>query len=158
MMWPENETMTGWRKWFLKNRTEEECWEFRMNNTPRGYSRMRTVSLYGERRHYVYGHRFFWAVSNGRWPEKGEIVRHTCDNPPCVNPKHLEIGTQVDNMRDRDMRGRSGVSKLSEQDVLDIRADHATGQANAQDLAERYGVVPGTIRCVIQRKTWKWVN
>ena len=51
-------------------------------------------------------HVFAWFFANGRWPEQGEVVRHDCDNPPCVNPAHLQIGTKADNERDKVARGR----------------------------------------------------
>ncbi len=47
-----------------------------------------------------------WSFANGRWPIPGEVVRHTCDNPPCCNPEHLLIGTKRDNEQDKVRRGR----------------------------------------------------
>lgn len=55
-------------------------------------------------------HRLSYEVYNGIIPE-GMVVRHTCDNPPCINPKHLLVGTNADNVRDRVSRGRSAVGK-----------------------------------------------
>lgn len=51
-------------------------------------------------------HRFSWALHNGGYPDAGLVVRHKCDNPVCVNPKHLEVGTQKDNVADMVDRGR----------------------------------------------------
>lgn len=53
-------------------------------------------------------HRLSWALHNGPIPD-GAVIRHRCDRPACVNPNHLEIGSQADNVRDRDERGRTVV-------------------------------------------------
>lgn len=54
----------------------------------------------------VYVHRVVWEMVNGRAPKPGEEVRHSCDNPPCFNPRHLLIGSRADNMRDAAERKR----------------------------------------------------
>ena len=66
----------------------------------------RTQKGYGWVRRHVYAHRDAWAKAHGPIP-KGLEVRHKCDNPPCINIEHLEIGTRADNMRDMMERGRS---------------------------------------------------
>lgn len=95
-------------------------------------------------------YQFFW----GDIPE-GLEVRHKCDNPPCVNPDHLETGTHSENMIDRSSRGRAK-STLNEKSVRDIRERFEQGET-AETLAENYGVTPSNIYLVVTRKTWKWV-
>lgn len=56
-------------------------------------------------------HRYAWALANVRLPTSLEVVRHKCDNPPCVNPAHLEIGLQVDNVADMIDRGRANFTR-----------------------------------------------
>jgi hypothetical protein len=86
------------------------------------------------------------------------IVRHTCDNPACVNPAHLVLGTQADNMRDAAERGRmaSGErhyrSRLTQAQVLEIRA--LAGHPRCK-VATRFAVSPGTIRAIQDGRTWK---
>lgn len=96
------------------------------------------------------------------------VLRHSCDNPPCVNPAHLQPGTHADNAHDmfrrgRDWRGarprgeRHGMSKLSAPDVLAIRAGHAAGQ-EVSVLARQYDIHPRTVRSVVSRRTWQWLE
>jgi hypothetical protein len=89
----------------------------------------------------------------------GKVVRHTCDNPACVNPEHLVLGTQLDNIADRQSRGRQArgtthaSNKLKEEDVLAIRA----AKDDIKALAVRYNVTPQTIGAIINRVTWKHI-
>jgi hypothetical protein len=96
---------------------------------------------------------------------KGMHVRHRCDNPACVNPEHLELGTHADNMRDMAERGRSRplkgeqnkASKLTAQQVAEIRSRYIPGdRANgSRALAREYGVGHRGILNVIHQITWK---
>jgi len=87
----------------------------------------------------------------------GHHVLHSCDNRLCCNPDHLRTGTNADNMTDRNSRGRQalgsnhGSAKLTEQDVLEIRAIRGMTQ---QAIAERYGVSHQNINNIIHRKLW----
>lgn len=83
----------------------------------------------------------------GRPVSPGMLACHTCDNPKCCNPAHLFVGTHLDNHRDREAKGRGrrlfGLAhphgKLSDTDVLDIRAAFARGERQC-DLAAFYNV------------------
>jgi hypothetical protein len=111
-----------------------------------------------------------WLFRYGPIPE-GLHVCHHCDNPPCVNPAHLFLGTRSDNMRDMVAKGRhvastnpgtmargsrQGLSKLTEQDVADIRERYAPG--NGVVLAREYGVHPRTIMRAVNGFTWGHVK
>ncbi len=78
------------------------------------------------------------------------VVRHYCDNPPCIEETHLLPGTQQDNMDDRRVRGKYGVVPAELQDV--IRSRYAGGGVKMIALAEEYGVSLTTIHRVIRRK------
>jgi len=90
-------------------------------------------------------------------------VLHRCDNPPCINPSHLFIGTQADNNADMKRKGRMnpglvhgeshGGSKLKSEDVLQIRAS----EKSPNELAKIYGVSRRQIRDVKARKSWKHI-
>ncbi len=109
----------------------------------------------GRRR--VYAHRLAFAMGHGVDPA-GLVVRHKCDNPPCVNPEHLELGTIGDNMRDK---GRTGVhkgvnnpkAKLTEDDVMDIRSLLVLGFGCAE-IGRNFNVSDVTIGLIKRNETW----
>jgi hypothetical protein len=109
-------------------------------------------------------HRFAWAIANDRDP--GELlVCHRCDNPPCVNPAHLFLGTHLDNNRDAAAKGRlrgphwtrHNRVALTPDVVREIRQRIAAGET-IKGTARRIGVVPGTIYAVLSGLTWKHVS
>lgn len=83
-----------------------ECWVWLGARDARGYGRLR------RRGRYVKAHRYVWTITNGEIPE-GLFACHHCDNPPCVRPDHLFLGTQSDNARDMVAKGRSASGALS---------------------------------------------
>ncbi|WP_328336805.1 hypothetical protein [Streptomyces violaceus] len=91
------------------------------------------------------------------------VVRHSCDNPPCVNPAHLSTGTKADNSADMVARGRSprgsrsGASKLTERQVAEIRVRQAAGELH-RVLAAEYGISRVTITNIVTGKTWRHVT
>ena len=103
-------------------------------------------------------HRFSYQVEHGEIP-RGLVVRHQCDTPSCVNPNHLVLGTQRENVLDSVRRGRANrakgsalsQSKLTEDDVAEIRKTAASDC----EIARRFGVHHSTIRNIRIRKTWK---
>lgn len=95
---------------------------------------------------------------------KGLIIRHECDNRRCVEPLHLRVGTQSDNVADMMARGRNSppprmpggihpMAKLSYEDVAAIRRARLNGAKNT-DLARTYNVTPTTIGHIVNGKTW----
>lgn len=120
---------TGWTV------TGTGCWEWDGSRRPTGYG---VVSMGQQRLEYV--HRVSWRVYRGAIPA-GMFVCHRCDNPPCLNPEHLFLGTLQDNNADMLAKRRNVTPppKLSEADVRDIRAARMSGVPGAE-LAVRYGV------------------
>ncbi len=90
-----------------------------------------------------------------------KCVCHTCDNPKCVNPNHLFLGTYLDNFEDMKNKKRSACgiknfkAKLTEKEVLQIRRLHR--KLNIKELIDIYEVDESTIRRVIKRETWKHI-
>jgi len=95
----------------------------------------------------------------------GDCVLHSCDNPTCVNPKHLRSGTQIENIADMVSKGRNnspsgedhGRSKLNTADVLTIRKLHVEGRST-KGIAADFHVARSTIQFVIERKTWRHIS
>lgn len=133
-----------------------DCWE---------WIGSRNRSGYGNVRHNGKGakaHRVSWEMAYGPIP-KGLHVRHLkCDNPPCVRPEHLALGTVAANMRDRDSKGRrrppggerNGMAKLTAAQVADIRAIYSRQEANQRELAERFAVGSTTISEIVRGAAW----
>jgi hypothetical protein len=105
-------------------------------------------------------HRYSWERTKGNIAA-GLCICHRCDNPPCVNPDHLFLGTHADNVADRDAKGRrpapkgvvNGMAKLSEDDVRYIRSVPKRYGRN-KALAEKFGVSTGQISYILRRKNW----
>lgn len=97
-------------------------------------------------------HRAAYSLCNGPIPP-GACVMHTCDKPACVNPSHLVLGTQLDNMRDRKGKGRYARAsvKLTLDQVKEIRAS----TESIASFAKRFGVRNYTIACIRKGVTWK---
>ncbi len=90
-------------------------------------------------------------------------VLHTCDNPKCVNPRHLFLGTHRDNMKDmstktRAVRGRDHYNvKLQETEVLDIRKKYKEEGKTYQELAKEYGVAHSQVGFIVTKTSWKHI-
>lgn len=111
----------------------------------------------------VRAHRFAWTLEHGDIPE-GLSVLHSCDNPSCVRPSHLFLGTQQDNVDDCIKKGRKRVprgeshhlAKLTAKQVHEIR-ERVSGGALQQDIAKVYGVTEMCISRIVRRKSWKHI-
>lgn len=139
-----------WAK--VDKRGPDECWPWLASTTPFGYGQIRR----GNR--MPHAHRVAYALTFG--PILGGLhVCHRCDNPPCVNPAHLFLGTNRDNSMDRHNKGRtasgekSGHARLKADDVLAIRAS----TESAAVLASRYGVNAMHISGIRRGKCWRTV-
>ena len=92
-------------------------------------------------------------------------VLHRCDVPLCVNPDHLFLGTQIDNISDRDRKLRHralqgelhGNAKLSETDVLEIRRLAKERSVPQKQIAARFGIHVGTVESIVGRRAWRHI-
>lgn len=107
-------------------------------------------------------HRASWELFRGPIPS-GAIICHHCDNPGCVNPAHLFLGTPKQNTADMLRKGREakgarhGLAKLTDQKVRDIRRLHGAG-VSQYDLADLFRVSQPAIGAIVRRKTWRHVQ
>jgi predicted DNA-binding protein YlxM (UPF0122 family) len=94
---------------------------------------------------------------------KGLVVRHSCDNPKCVNPEHLLIGTNADNSRDMVVRGRNHRgenvhnSKLTNKNALKIKSLLSQGKLREQDIADKFGVSKSAINSIRNKRNWVYI-
>ncbi len=136
----------------------ETCWLWIGSKNTQGYGGFHPGR--GEKWHRA--HRYSWKLHRGPIPEK-MCVLHTCDNPSCVNPDHLWLGTYLDNSNDKLAKGRqtrgedNGPTKLTSEQVIRIRRDYVCGSrvTGAKPFARLYGVDNKTIRQIIKGSTWK---
>ena len=137
-----------------------DCWPWNGRLNHAGYGEIDSGGHSRNGGRPLLAHRVSWELHYGSIPS-GLHVLHQCDNPPCCNPAHLFLGTNTDNVRDkvekaRQHRGeRSPLSKLTEQQVMDIRARYATGTIMQKDLCAEYGVSPATMSQLLSGKLWR---
>ena len=119
-----------------KVQLSEGCWLWTGATNPHGYG---LISY--KRSRCKLAHRLAWELLRGPIPE-GVDVLHDCDNPPCVNPAHLFLGNEQDNVNDMYSKGRQnnvGRRRLSKEHIFEIKARLAEGQRPV-DIAPRYSV------------------
>jgi hypothetical protein len=129
------------------------CWLWIGAKNEHGYG---VIGRAGRGSGNLKAHRVSWELKNG--PAGNGVIRHRCDNPPCVNPDHLLPGTFAQNSQDAVSRGRHAhgetvYAKLTENDVIDIRTLLAFGARNG-DLARAFGVSRGSITMIVNRSRW----
>ncbi len=134
----------------------EDCWFWLAGKTSAGYGH------FAFRGKLMYAHRFAFWITTGVWP--GELYCcHSCDNPGCVNPAHLFLGTCLENMQDAVSKGRMaygekhGLSKLDEEEVCQIRSRYAAGGVSQEQLGAEFGVCQPDISQIVNRKTWQHI-
>jgi len=151
--WPPQE-----ERFWSKVKKTIDCWLWngRLNRKVYGYG---NINYDGRAQP---AHRVSWQIHNGPIP-KGMKVLHSCDVPICVNPKHLFLGTQADNIHDMYKKKRNNNVKgervhsavLTEQDVIRIRK--LRSRYSLSHLAALYSMSKGHIGKIINRQRWKHI-
>jgi hypothetical protein len=145
------------RFWPFVKKTET-CWFWTKQKDKDGYGK---IWFEGKT---VRTHRVSWMLDKGEMPPVDRMVLHSCDNPACVNPEHLSLGDVILNAqdalsRDRYRRGQThSMSKLTEEDVREIRMLSEQGGTTRRQLADRFHTTPENINAIVRRRTWKHVR
>lgn len=151
--------------------SDDVCWNWLAGKNKQGYGEFTSSLRNGK---HTRAHQVSWIIHFGDIPE-GMHVLHTCDNPSCVNPKHLFLGSHTDNMRDMIKKGRanrrflygeehpqhgtnSKFHKLTEDDVRKIRELKKSGKYKLREIAEMFGVSHGVINNICQGRKWAWLK
>ncbi len=137
-------------------RGSDDCWEWLAAKT-HGYGSMRV-----DGKNRCATHILFY-LRHGYWPPKGRTANHHCDNPGCLNPRHLYLGTWKSNMRDKVKRGReshlngaqNGKAKLTYVQICEIKRLTDEGYTTQAELGRKFGVGQQHISAIKTGKTWK---
>jgi hypothetical protein len=136
---------------------EHECWIWDGNIFPKtGYGNFGYLSGRS-----MLAHRYSFMLHYGEIP-KGMCVCHKCDNKLCVNPKHLFLGTQRDNINDKVLKNRQakgtthGMAKLSEEDVYEILRLYSNKMTKI-DISKRFNVSYDLIKKITRRELWRYL-
>lgn len=142
------------RFWSRVNKQgSDECWNWTSSSDRDGYGLMTDHAV---SRSPIRAHRYSWMLHTGTMPASAVHVLHSCDNPPCVNPAHLFVGSNVDNIRDKITKGRGRGNRtghlgdlkrrLTEDDIAAIRAYGNPYRGSRKGLAARYGISTEHVR------------
>ena len=143
---------------YVSKGAADMCWLWTRPGNKDGYGKFQILDK------TKIAHRVSWELTNGPIPD-GLQVLHKCDVPACVNPAHLWLGTQLDNMRDKHTKGRavyargeqSGTARLTEQNVYEVFSLRRAGWKQKQ-IADLYGVKQQCISRILSKKRWAHIN
>lgn len=144
-----------WEK--VDKKSPDECWKWLSHITPAGYGNF-SLKLDDGKFHVASAHRVSYELTYGDIPSGMEVC-HTCDNRACVNPNHLFLGTQADNMKDMKSKNRQtgGIknprAKLTEESVREMRRLYSEGMSY-KELAKKFSICWASVHNVVARRTW----
>ena len=147
----------NYSKFFERVQKTDNCWFWLAGKDEKGYG------LFWNKKTWR-AHRFSWTIHYGKILRKLQVL-HKCDNPSCVNPTHLFLGTNQDNVNDKMNKGRENpskgsnhyISKLKEKDIPKIKILYKTGNFTLKEIAKKYKVYYTTIQKIVTNQTWKHV-
>lgn len=156
------------RRFWEKVEKSGNCWEWKAGKDEGGYGRFHCPGWHDSSNTMVAAHRFSWVVTNDEIPNHdsyhGMCVLHKCDNPSCVNPLHLFLGTNEENVRDMDEKKRRVTlshkgsthsnSKLTESQVIEIYDLHKNKNISQLDLSKMYNVSHSNINHIFTGRNW----
>lgn len=145
------------RFWSHVTRTDAKaCWIYAGYIGTHGYGVFGIGGKSTGKQLRVRAHRFAWLASRGDIPA-GYVVCHRCDTPACVNPSHLYLARQAENIHDSVRKGRKHgwrvKQKLKAADVIEIRARVAAGELHRL-VARDFGIARNTVTGIVTGQTW----
>lgn len=148
-------------RFWAKVQRSDACWLWTGCRNRLGYGR---IACGGVTFNSILANRASWILHFGPIPE-GKCVLHSCDNPPCVNPNHLFLGTHDDNMKDMVLKERAtcadhhgeanGQAKLTTGQVQEIRLLYAAGDLTQRELGKQFHVARRTVGAITSGTNWK---
>ncbi len=146
-----NKIPTVDRFWRSVKKTKT-CWLWTASTDTNGYGQIRNNGR------AITVHRFSYELHKGKIPNGNwygtMCVMHTCDIPSCVNPNHLILGTQQDNIKDRDNKGRMSC-KINKKIADKIRKLYKPYKVSQYKLAKKFGIARGTVEDIIHNRIWR---
>jgi hypothetical protein len=151
-------------RFWAKVAKSDGCWLWTGARWGNGYG-----TFAPDRYHPTCAHRYAYELTYGPIPD-GHVVMHSCDNPQCVRPDHLSIGTQKDNLADMRAKGRAPVervvhrgsdhpnSKLTDGQVRAIRRAYASGEITQKQIAATYCVSEALIGFIVNGRHWRHIK
>lgn len=131
----------------------DDCWEWPYGRTDAGYGSVHDPET--QRRRLA--HRIVAALTFGPLGPAIEVM-HTCDNPSCIRPSHLRLGTHAENMADMARKMRSGNGYLTAEQVIEIRRAAASEGMTHLSIARQFGVSKTTVGQIVRRQTHRWLT
>jgi len=155
-----NDLIFDERRFWANVNIADGCWTWKRSTTGSlgyGQVKVRRRSANGRKPATVLAHRMMYLIVYGEIPNRKQVL-HKCDNPRCVNPAHLWLGTQLDNIHDCRKKGRSrnGNIKLTVAQIEAIRNEPTPHHYTR--LAAKYGIERTQIRRIIKGECWHDLN
>ena len=153
-----------WNKVDCKD--DVDCWEWTASKIHNGYGQKGWSGDDGDKYKPWLAHRLSWMIAHRRFIPRGNVIMHMCDNPSCVNPSHLSLGTQLDNINDKVNKGRQacgddvaiygerhGHTQLTN-NLVDAMAHSLRLGLTRKRVAEKYGVKYGIVKRIASGTDW----
>lgn len=157
----KKQSIVKFRKYLPIEKATCDCWEWQGALHENGYG------AFWDGRNQVKAHRFSYQYFTGRKIKPQYVIMHTCDNPKCVNPNHLVMGTHKENSQDSVNKGRNcrgekcHSSIVKEDDAIKIISEYRkpfTMKDECKRLSEKYNLTWRIVQHIIRGTTWKHLN